>query len=136
MSNEQRFAVRRHLYGKVFQVGMAQADGFQRFRVKPVDSAALHIFKPFGAGHVQRIALRAERHFVQPLSQFTFERLYDGNGVFLGDRRGYPRGRGGAPLKTAEMTRANTGMVYFIIEILNKINKPVVALRRYYVVPA
>jgi hypothetical protein len=30
------------------------------------------------------------------------------------------------PLKTAEMTRANTGMVYFIIEILNKINKPVV----------
>ena len=40
------------------------------------------------------------------------------------------------PLKTAEMTRANTGMVYFIIEILNKINKPVVALRRYYVVPA
>jgi hypothetical protein len=40
------------------------------------------------------------------------------------------------PLKTAEMTRANTGVVYFIIEILNKINKPVVALRRYYVVPA
>ncbi|MND98629.1 hypothetical protein D3C80_909900 [compost metagenome] len=59
-----RLPVRGDRQSKVFQIGMAAANSFQRNGIEFVNNTALHILEPFGTGHIQRIAFRTEHHFV------------------------------------------------------------------------